>query len=195
MEDVPVVGAGPDRRELQEVLSSFDAPAYVRRARRVEAAYEQLLNRCRRQRHALLSVTRTRLGLLKALAGDWAALRPLLADDSQLDALTRLDADLAPKLRAPPAPTASARALRRALADLADSIAFFNRRWARLLDRVDLGPVNELRDGYNRFYVLEKECAVRSPAVARQGFRPLSPLTRADLAAALPPLPAPQTRR
>ena len=53
---------------------------------------------------------------------------------------------------------------------------------------VDLARVNQLRDGYNRYYVLEKECAVRSPKVARQGFRPLPPLTTADLAAELPPL-------
>jgi hypothetical protein len=57
---------------------------------------------------------------------------------------------------------------------------------------VDLSQVNALRDGYNRYYVLEKECASRSPRTARHGFRPLPPLTADDLAALLPPLPVPR---
>jgi hypothetical protein len=57
-----------------------------------------------------------------------------------------------------------------------------------------LGPLNELRDGYNRYYLLEKECAIRSVALARRGFTPLPPLTLDDLAVLLPPLPVPQLK-
>ena len=70
---------------------------------------------------------------------------------------------------------------------------FFNRRWRQFLDAVDLRPINELRDGYNRYYVLEKEFAVRSARVARHGFVPLAPLTAAALFELLPLLPVPRS--
>ncbi|HVS34068.1 MAG TPA: hypothetical protein VMS17_00705, partial [Gemmataceae bacterium] len=54
---------------------------------------------------------------------------------------------------------------------------------------VDVHRVNDLRDGYNRYYLLEKECALRSPRLARQGYRPLAPLTVQELEALMPPLP------
>jgi hypothetical protein len=54
--------------------------------------------------------------------------------------------------------------------------------------------VNGLREGYNRYYLLEKECALRSPRLARQGFVRLPAVTVDDLAAQLPPLPVPQLR-
>ena len=57
---------------------------------------------------------------------------------------------------------------------------------------MDLSAVNELRKGYNRYYVLEKECAVRSARIARQGFAPLPPLTTGDLVAQFPLLPVPR---
>ena len=105
--------AGTEERRLANyLLGRYAAPAYARRARRVEDAYADLLDACRRQRDEWLEPVRWLLG--------------------------------------------------------------------------------ELRDGYNRFYVLEKECAVHSPVIARQGFRPLEPLTAADLVAALPPLPVPR---
>jgi hypothetical protein len=68
----------------------------------------------------------------------------------------------------------------------------FNRRWEAFLPTVDLTSLNRLREGYNRYYLLEKECAVRSVVVARRGFSPLPPLTQTDLAALLPCLPVPQ---
>jgi hypothetical protein len=49
-----------------------------------------------------------------------------------------------------------------------------------------LGEVNRLRAGYNQYYVLEKECMVRSANIAREGFRPLPPATTADLLALFP---------
>ncbi len=137
-------------------------------------------------------MVRTRLGQLAALAGDWEALRPALADDDQLDMLRRLHDELRPALRVPVAPTASARALRRSAAALCASIVRFNRRWQEYLGGVDLAPLNALREGYNRHYVLEKECAVRSARLAREGFRRLAPLTAGELAALFPPLPVPR---
>jgi hypothetical protein len=121
-------------------------------------------------------------------------LRPFLADENQVAALRRLHEELAPRLRDAVEPTTSPRALRRALRELGESIERFNRLWREFLAGVDLGRVNGLREGYNRYYLLEKECALRSPRLARQGYRPLPPLTREDLESLMPPLPAPRVK-
>jgi hypothetical protein len=134
-------------------------------------------------------MVRIRLATLQALAGDWAILRPSLADDEQVRVLNELWEMLQPTLRLGIAPTSSVRKLRRAVAELNESIELFNSRWQGFLATVDLTQVNSLRDGYNRYYLLEKECAMRSPRLARQGFRPIAPLTTDELGLVLPLLP------
>jgi hypothetical protein len=176
------------RKAFNEVLALHGPPAYVRRAQMVEAAWEGVLLRCRRQREEWLALVRTRLAMLRELAGSWDALRAVL-DEAAVVALAALDSELRPSLRGPVQASTSVRRLRAAVAELAESMANFNRRWAAFLAQVDLGEVNRARHDYNRYYVLEKECAVRSPAVARQGFRPLAPATLAELEAAFPMLP------
>src|SRR5688500_4232366 len=101
-----------DGIDMQMLAGLFDAPAYVRRAR-----------------DEWLSMARLRVGLLHALAGDWQAVRPWLADDEQLGVLEQLHKELSPKLRLPPEPTRSPRALRRALQELIESLQRFNARW------------------------------------------------------------------
>lgn len=192
MSDAQPLSRDDDYHDLQTFLARYDAPAYVRRARQVEQAYEELLARCRRQREEWLKMTRLALGTLAALAGDWAAVRPLLADDGQLERLRRLHDELRPRLRFPPWRTSSQRVLRRALAELRACLVAFNSRWEGYLRHLDLSPVNDARDGYNRYYLLEKECALRSPRLAREGFRRLEPLTPAQVAAHFPSLPVPQ---
>lgn len=186
------------RDEAHEVFKQFashyDAPAYVRRARQVEDAYEQLLARCRATRDDWLKLVRVRLGLLRMQAVDWTALAVYLADASAVDDLERLHADLQPRLRLRVAATTAPRTHRRTLGEVAESIERFNRRWAAFLPAVDLSAVNALREDYNRYYLLEKECAVRSPRLARQGYQRLEPLTAADLAAVLPLLPSVRLR-
>jgi hypothetical protein len=156
----------------------------------VEAAFEEVLGRCRTKREEWLRFVRMHLRELQALAGEWVVLRPLLAGDEDLTALARLGALVIPPPR-PPLPPGPRKA-RRALQALCRSVIRFNERWRAFLPTVDLAPVNGLREGYNRYYMLEKECAVRSPRLAREGFRPLPPLTVADLEAHLPPLPVPR---
>jgi hypothetical protein len=194
VDDVPILGRGDDYGLFKQVQAQYGAPAYVRRAREVEAALSDVLHSCRMRRDEWLPMVRLRLGVLRGLAGDWGALLPWLADEDQAGVLGDLERDLQPRLRLPVEPTSSAWALRRALRELLQSIARFNHRWQEFLPSVDLSRVNELRDGYNRFYLLEKECAMRSPRLALQGFRPLEPLTTADLAALLPPLPVPRLK-
>jgi hypothetical protein len=190
MDAVPI--AGRDDDAFKQLLSQYDAPAYVRRARQVQAAFDDLLARCRRQRDEWSQMARLRLGMLRALAGGWDVLRPLLADEDQLRILQELEAALNPRLRVPVEPATSARVLKQALAELCESLKRFNCRWAAYLAEVDVSAVNKLRDGYNRFYLLEKECAVRNARVARQGFQPLPPLTVEELSSLLPPLPVPR---
>jgi hypothetical protein len=194
VDEILIPGREEDRNLVKQFAAHYDAPAYVRRARQVQEALDVLLNQCRRQRDEWLGLTRIRLALLRALAGEWDMLLPLLEDGGQLAALRQLEADLAPQLRHRVEPTTSMRTLRRALVELCESIELFNRRWQNFLPTVDLSRVNALRDGYNRYYVLEKECALRSPRLARQGFRRLEPFTLEDLGQLLPPLPAPLLR-
>jgi hypothetical protein len=191
MEPVPFTGE-PEGHEGQQVMAQFDAPAFIRRARGVREALDHLLARCRAQRDEWLGMTRVHLGRLHALAGEWSVLRPLLADNEQLAVLEALRTSLAPKLRAPPSPTDSTSVLRGTLCELVHSLERFNARWQPYLAKVDRRVIDELRERYNKYYVLEKACALRSDVLARRGFEPMSPLTVAELADHLPLLPVPK---
>jgi hypothetical protein len=160
----------------------------------VQEAFDSLIALCRRRRDEWLKVVRIDLGTLHGRAGDWSRLMPWLDSEAEIAVLERLRVDLKPRLRLPVTPTSAPSRLRRALATLIEDIEYFNRRWQGFLAGLDLGTVNELRDGYNRYYLLEKECAVRSPRLARQGFQRLEPLTIADVAALVPLLPVPRMK-
>jgi hypothetical protein len=194
VDEIPILGRSEERQILNQFLAQYDVPAYVRRAQQVQAAYEALLARCQRQREQWLPMVRLRLGTLRALAGEWSRLEVWLAGADQVRVLQDLEAALTPRLRMPVRRTESDRILRRALDALTESIARFNRRWLEFLQGVDLTAVNQLRDGYNRYFILEKECAVRSPRLARQGFQRLEPLTLESLTKLVPPLPVPRLR-
>jgi len=181
----------PENVELGHLLSHYDAPAFVRRDRRVREAFDRLLDRCGRQRDEWLDMVRIRIGVLHALAGDWGSLAPLLAYEEQLHILQQLHVTLEPKLRVPIKPTSSPRILRHALRELIDSSERFNLRWRQFLEEIDLTEVNDLREGYNRYYLLEKECALRSARLARQRFQPFASVTREELAARFPVLAIP----
>lgn len=194
MNDASSADRDHDGRVFQEVLGLYDAPAYVRRGRQVQEAFDGFLARCRRQRDEWLPLVRTRLALLHALAGDWKRLGPWLADEHEEDRLRGLYLSLRPQLRVQVTTTSSKRSLQRALRELVESVEHFNRRWLRFLRGLDLTPVNAAREAYNRYYLLEKECAVRSPRVASQYFHRLEPLTLDQVAALLPPLPVPRLK-
>src|SRR5438045_356923 len=110
MDDVTIPNRDDDHRAFQQIVAAHDGPAYARRARRVQGAFQELLHDCRRQRDDWLSFVRISLGMLHALAGSWDAVRPCLRDDESLDVLRRLHDDLQPRLRVVVAPTTSARA-------------------------------------------------------------------------------------
>jgi hypothetical protein len=185
-------GLGSDEQQyFQKLTSYYDAPAFVRRVKRVEESYQLLLEHLARQRDEQLAIVRLRVGQLTALAGEWSALRPIFAFEEDIARLRDLHGELQPKLRLPLEPTAVPRVLRAAAQELIEANELFNARWRRRIDKLDLTFINQLRDGYNRHYLLEKECSLGSARVARVGFRPLEPLTGADLFQIFPPLPVP----
>jgi hypothetical protein len=173
------------------VAAQYDAPAYVRRARAVESEFETLLARCRKKRSEWLFGVRLFLGELRSEAGDWSALRPLLADDDQVDALAVLHAEAGDPEHTMTGPKHDA-GRRRALLRLRGSVERFNRRWLSFVEEVDLSPLNRLRDGYNRWYLLEKECAVGPGRLLAQTFCQLPRFTTGDLLDRLPTLPIPR---
>jgi hypothetical protein len=174
------------RRLLMQFAAQFDAPAYVRRAREVERARALLLESCRRHREQWLEGIRWRLPPILAAVVDSAG-RSGLSRDS-LAALEQLRLAAGVDRSSPPAGRVS---LPRLLRGLRASVERFNRRWLRFLDGLDLAAINRLREDYNRYYLLEKECAVGSAQLAALTFQRLDPLTTADVLAHFPALPLP----
>ncbi|MCA9052327.1 MAG: hypothetical protein KDA75_00755 [Planctomycetaceae bacterium] len=174
---------------FQRFMLAFDSPAYLRRARQVEAEWTHLVAHCERERGRLLEMPRLRLAQLIAATGAERHPERLPVDGGLRDSLLALHKEWLTALRAavPSAPNAAAVAA--LLENVGDSFARFNRRWEMFLTGVDLTPVNRAREGYNRYYVLEKECAVRSERTALEGFEPLPMVSSDDLRELFPPLP------
>jgi len=171
-----------DRRLMMQLVGQYDAPAYIRRARAVERAYEQVLERCNKQRREWLAGVRLHLKWLSRAADDGEM------ESASFDAIRALRSECGITERDP---TTLRRGLKPAMRQLQASVARFNRRWATFLEAFDLTEINRLRDGYNRYYVLEKECAVGSLRLVGTTFRRLEPMTRDELHRLFPPLPMP----
>ncbi|MGE5192140.1 MAG: hypothetical protein ACM3U2_06515 [Deltaproteobacteria bacterium] len=175
-----------------DMLLAFDSPAFIRRAMQVEAAWDALVAVCRRERERLLEMPRMRLARFLALSRSWPAAGSALCRAEDLAYLKELHADWQPRLRTAMNPPRMESVLARALADLARSFLRFNRRWRAFLGELDLRPINQLREGYNRYYLLEKECALRSARLAREGFVPLPPVRIESLIELFPLLNVPE---
>jgi hypothetical protein len=50
MDEIPILGNDDEARMLKRLVAHYDAPAYIRRARQVQEAFDQLVERCRRKR-------------------------------------------------------------------------------------------------------------------------------------------------
>jgi hypothetical protein len=184
------VNSIPNKEQVlsTHVLATFDIPAFMKRAKRVERVYEELMLAVSRQRDKQLVPVRDALAEVVRWAGSFAAAAAQLLQPESLDVLVA-------EVRLPVGPegaSASVWRIRRALDGLADLVARFNVLWAAHLGTIDLVEINTLRDGYNRYYVIEKECVVHSREIALAGFTPLPPLKVADLEVAFPLLPVPQ---
>jgi hypothetical protein len=175
-----------------DMLLAFDAPAFVRRAMQVEAAWDAILAVCRRERERLLEMPRIRLARFLTLLKSWPPGHSAICRTADLVYLETLHTEWTPRLRSVVKPARTERTIILGLADLSRSFQRFNRRWKAFLIELDLRPVNQLRDGYNQFYLLEKECALRSARLAREGFAPLAPVRVENLTELFPLLKVPQ---
>lgn len=175
--------------EIKELLGLFDVPAFARRGQDLEYALARLRLRSRHRRQEMLDMVRLRLRQWAAaapgpdagpayFAGSIARLWPLAGADQ-------------PRWATRPATRWGLRAIAR---DLLASVERFNRRWAEYLDRIDLAPINQQVDHYNRYYLLEKECSLGSARLAARHFVPKDRVTLDDLRAEFPPLPVPAPR-
>jgi len=180
--EVTILGRGGDERLFKQFAARYDVPAYVRRARRVQEAFDDLVARCRKQREEWLLMPRVYAKTVLGLFGTGA------------DELRELGSMLEISCEAGVIMPVSKRRTRQAIRDLTESITRFDRRWQRYLHELNLDPINQLRDDYNRYYVLEKECALRSARLARIGFQLLRPVTADELLSLMPLLPCPQAR-
>jgi hypothetical protein len=174
----------------QALLGRFGVPAYVRRARGVQDALDGLQIRCRQQRRQWAADLRGCLTEVLAAVGGWDSLVAAVGEPTST-MVKALWEELTPEERPANRVAVSPARQRRLLNDLVSNVRRLNSRFQDHLEHLDLTPINELRDGYNRYYLLEKECALRSPMLALQGFRRLEPLTTAELVELLPPLPVP----
>jgi hypothetical protein len=180
------------RRIVQEIAGRFGPASFMRRAKLIETTWARVLEQGDHARREQLAMVRLRVGQLHALAGGWDALRPLVPDDADRAMLAHLHDELQPDLRMPLEPTTSVRTLRGALRDLIEAMQTFNARWQRWLAELDLTAVNKAREDYNRYYVIEKECALGSAVVARRDFKALPAITRGDVEGQLPLLTLPR---
>lgn len=171
--------------ELRELFGMFDVPAFARRGQDLEYARKRLDARLDRQRDEMLEMVRLRLRQWAAGVEGPDAWRGTFA--GPLDALWAAAGAPSPRWGGGLAPRR-----RRSLAhDLIGSVERFNRRWTALLEGLPLDPLNTMIEQYNRYYLLEKECVLRSSRLAARHFRPYARVTAQELAYQYPSLPMP----
>ena len=180
-----------DFQSFQYVISSFDAPAFVRRGRDVAWAWDSLLSTCEQKREALIEFPRLRLAQLFALTSSCPSLLTDLCAPDDFEYLEQQNQQWAIRLRVPIEPTKSARVVKHAFADLVTTFERFNYRWLEYLQKIDLSKINALRAAYNEKYLLEKECATWSIAATNRGFVSLPSVSIQDLQQRFPLLRVP----
>ena len=170
--------------EMRQLLGMFDVPAFARRGQELEFALDHLKARLARQREDRLDMVRMRLRQWCAVATSPIDGLEFVNVPALIEAVGALD---------PPVWASSPGPRRRRLAvarDLLASVDRFNRRWTAYLDKLNFGPINAMIDNYNRYYLLEKECAFGSSRAAARNFRQVRPVTVEGLRAEHPPLPS-----
>jgi hypothetical protein len=174
-----LIGAG-DGELSSKVLARSDTPAHVRRGLRLENAIETLYQGLAARRKEVgqgLALT-VRL-LVRELTG-LEDLRSHLQSEEDLQIVRQLVDEFSPDCRWS-TKKAKDTLVRWRVQELCDSIRRFNQRWARVVQNTDLSEINRLIESYNRYYLLEKECALRSPRLAARNFRPVPPITERTL--------------
>ena len=180
-----------EQNVFQQITGSFDEPAFLRRARMTEGAWTTLLERAKRRRGEWLTLPSLRLGQLYMLSSKFEDLGGLISK-SDVDVLHGLMRELAPEMRRRLRPATRDSQIADATGALIAAFNRFNTRWADYVCGIDFDKVNDLRTGYNRFYVIEKECALMSARTATRGFVPLPMVGREDVLEAMPLLCVPR---
>lgn len=186
--DEMIILDDPLSRSARKVFGLLDTPAYLRRAQRLESTLERLLTQCERRREELLASVRLRLRQWNRRVAEEPAAMTKRSLECR-DQLASVNASLfAPGDRTTShGPAAPAEVAWR---DLLASLARFNRRWASHVERIDTREANKQIDDYNRHYLFEKECALRSASLAARGYRPIEPVTTEWILTRLPLLPS-----
>ena len=177
-----------EQQVFQQIAGSFDEPAFLRRARDTENAWVFLLERARKQQAEWLNIPTLRLGRLAMLAPHFQACEPFITADSASD-LRSLHSKWNPQLKRMLAPATKQSQVQAAIDQLIAAFERFNTRWSSYVADLDYDYVNNMRQQYNRWYVIEKECALQSFRTATTGFKPLPMVTVEDVTALLPLLP------
>lgn len=175
--------------EVRKILAQFDAPAFVRRARGVKVADDLLHARLTGQREEWLVMPRTRLAQLHARLQGFGPLTQVGCPYALVTRLEELYCEWQPQLRSRVAPVRTVAETLPHWRRLGESFALFNRRWQAYVAKFNLVEINRIRDEYNKYYVVEKECATGSAVLARRGFVTLKLLTAESLLESYPLLP------
>jgi hypothetical protein len=173
--------------ELKEMMGLFDAPAFARRGHDLEDMLRRLRERCRRARVERLDMVHIRLRQWSSAVTGPGAWSSVFA--ASIEPLWPLSEATPPRWADSPAPLRRQQAIAR---DLIAAIVRFNQRWAQFLDGLKLDAANAVIDGYNRYYLLEKECVMGSARLAARFFTPAPRLTHEQLLRDHPLLPVPE---
>ena len=174
-----LAGAFPE--EKLAWAAALGVPAFVRRANALEEAQSTLHDRIRAERSRRLRFLHAAAREIESSRRAGAVLPPGIAA-----ALDEIISD--PRFR-PGAPAQSALSPRRVAIKagrLRRRILDFNARWLHYVAAVSLEEVRSLQMGYNRWYPLEREFALRG---VRMSFTPIRLLDPEDLIRMHPGLP------
>lgn len=173
-------------RGVKTLMGMFDTPSFLRRAGRVNDAIDAVRRKCQAQREEWLHGVRLRLRAWHAVASKQLDVANRLPPDASRAILAIVDevgeSATSPLLLAVGKPST-------VWNDLVESVERFNARWTRFVNSVDAQAANALIDGYNRNYLFEKECALRSARAAMRGYRPIERITIDWLLREFPALP------
>lgn len=168
------------------------APAYVRRARNLEAAECDLHGRLVRLWFERARSIACDVKNLCARFADDAAVAEYIGNTRRAAAFAEVAALVRghPEYEAIPVDRSllSAGPAGR-LRSIVAGVRSFNAHWPRAVEGIDLDPINEQIDEFNRWYPLERECAMKYAFHALDNFRPRMRITHADLVCRLSLLP------
>lgn len=181
----PPVHAVPLKTPTAEKVKGAlgELPAYVQRARRTEDAVAAAFREASRTREEMLSFVCLRLRqYLDSVPGP----DPIHPTVRKIHEAVR-ELSTFKELRSRPARRSASRV---ALGRLGASVARFNRRFRRFIEEdAPLDRANREIDGFNRYYPLERQAAIRHVPLDKLTLEAKTPLTREDLIRELPLLP------